>query len=39
MNDFQSYALAHPLAHASGDGQQEYRRITFPWSIILTVNK
>jgi len=39
MTDFQRDALTHPLARASGAGQQEYRRISFPWSIILTVNK
>ncbi len=39
MTDFQTYALSHPLARANGACQQEYHRITFPWSIILTVNK
>jgi hypothetical protein len=39
MTRFQENALAHPLARADGDGQQNYRRIVMPWSIILTVNK
>ena len=39
MTDLQKYALSHPLARAGGYDQQEYRRITFPWSVILTVNK
>jgi hypothetical protein len=39
MNDFQNYALAHPLAQADGYVQQSFRRVNFPWSIILTVNK
>lgn len=34
----QFYALTHPLARATGSAQ-EYRRISMPWSIILTVNK
>jgi hypothetical protein len=39
MTDFQQYALAHPLARAAGAGSQTFRRITVPWSVILTVNK
>ena len=35
----QFYALTHPLARATGSSAQEYRRISMPWSIILTVNK
>lgn len=38
MTRFQAYALAHPLARASGEAD-EYRLIQIPWSIILTVNK
>lgn len=39
MNEFQKNALSNPLARANGAMQQSFRRITFPWSIILTVNK
>jgi len=39
VNEFQKYALTHPLARADGGDQQLFRRIDFPWSIILTVNK
>jgi hypothetical protein len=38
MNNFQQYALAHPLARATGNSEK-YWRLTMPWSIILTVNK
>jgi hypothetical protein len=39
MTEFQQYALTHPLARASGGGQQDFRQISMPWSVILTVNK
>jgi hypothetical protein len=38
MTDMQRFAILHPLATASGD-QFGFRRLDFPWSIILTVNK
>jgi hypothetical protein len=38
MTRMQAYAIAHPLARASGD-PDPFRTFDPPWSIILTVNK
>lgn len=38
MTLMQEYALAHPLAFASGD-PTPYTRDDPPWRLILTVNK
>lgn len=38
MNTMQQYAIANPLARASGSAEA-YRSLDLPWSLILTVNK
>ncbi len=38
MTYMQQYALAHPAARANIDASP-FRRLTLPWSLILTVNK
>lgn len=41
MTPMQKHAIEHPLARAIPDGikAQAFRRIDYPWSLILTVNK
>lgn len=41
MTPMQKYAIEHPLARAIPDAiaAQNFRRIDYPWSLILTVNK
>lgn len=38
MTKMQAYALGNPLARANGSAEA-FRKIDWPWSIILTVNK
>lgn len=38
MTQMQKFALLHPLARAYGD-VQSFRRLDYPWSLIMTVNK
>jgi hypothetical protein len=38
MTTEQRYAIAHPVAEASGHSAK-YLRVMLPWRIILTVNK
>jgi hypothetical protein len=39
MDKMCEFAIANPLARATEAFDDRFQRVTWPWSIILTVNK